>query len=117
VIPKGEVVRLVADTLASMGFNVALNFRVRGLSGYWHTFDIMARREYGLLIDVPGSIFELLASMAKRTDVRGFRLLTLVDGSSLQIPPELLKGVGLVLFDGPEDLRGKLLQLASQLPP
>ncbi|MEM4926554.1 MAG: hypothetical protein QW448_08470, partial [Thermofilaceae archaeon] len=67
-------------------------------------------------IDVPRDVFELLASLAKRIDVRGFDFLIVVEKRLVQdilpevaVPEgEVLERATFIVFDGIEDMLNRL---------
>ncbi|MEM0308253.1 MAG: hypothetical protein QXO64_04870 [Thermofilaceae archaeon] len=110
-------IRAISDFLARNGFKVVADYTVDGLSGYKHHFHLYAQRgEIRILIDVPRDVFELLASLAKRIDVRGFDFLIVVEKRLVQdilpevaVPEgEVLERATFIVFDGIEDMLNRL---------
>lgn len=119
---KSEVVRAIKEFLVLYGFEVATDYRVDGVSGYNHRFDMFARRgELKVLIDIPEDVFGVLASVAKRVDVHGFDFLILARRDVIRgILPEvevpeggLLKRATIIVFDDIEDLLHRMREYVA----
>lgn len=121
-LTKKSIIKIVSEFLTSKGFSVNIDFRVRGVSGFEHNFDIFAQRgELKLLIDVLESSIDIVSSLAKRVDIRDYQFLILAERSIVGIPREVESSrssemfeSGLITYDDVRELCEKLERFLAE---
>ena len=109
-----ELVARAESVLRSRGFAVNRNTRVRGLSGFLHGFALLAEKgAFSLLLDFADKPSDILAFLAKSTDLRGYSAFIAVREDVLA---ELAPALGghargnIIVYKDAEDFERKLEQ-------
>jgi hypothetical protein len=114
-VPSGEHLRAAKAALEELGFSVEEGARVKGLSGFEHRFDLLARRGARVICVsiAEANPLSLLAELAKGLDVE-HEVVVAAEGGAPREAPEPARGrVKVVAFRSSEELAEELKRIAA----
>jgi len=113
-MPSGEHLRAAKAALEELGYSVEEGARVKGLSGFEHRFDLLARRGARVIcVSIRGADpAEVLAELAKGLDVEHEDVAT-AEGDPPREPEPAKGRVKVVAFRSSEELAEELKRIAA----
>ncbi len=112
-MPSNGHLHVARTVLESLGYNVEEKVRVKGLSGFEHDFDLLARKgEKVICVSIrPANPTKLFSEIVKGIDIK-HEIIVAVEGEP---PPKALEftresRIKIIAFKNPEELVKKLRQ-------
>lgn len=116
---KQLLVAITSREIATAGLKVASSTQVKGKSGYYHSVDIAASSSDGthvyvdVIADSSRALGEMLASIAKETDLEGWHII--FAPKSLEKSAPSGTGSNIIYYENAKDLQEKINNLLRKI--